>query len=259
MGDWLLRANAPQVMAAGVAWFGGLYLLFGLLNGWLTRRVMPALGHGGPLDPRPVPAGQLRREWLLSAGSVLLFGTGMVFPWGLLQLGWARLAPDASALQIGVEIVALVVWNEIHFYANHWLLHRPWLRQFHLVHHRSVVVTPWSSYCFHPVEAMMLGNVILLPMLVHDFNVWSLLAVPVFSIVFNNIGHSNYDFLPDADRDRWWLNGARRHHLHHACYQGNFGFMFPFMDRLCGTALPPDAAQASIARHRAQPHAAPPP
>ncbi|MEO6854855.1 MAG: sterol desaturase family protein, partial [Rhodoferax sp.] len=65
-------------------------------------------------------------------------------------------------------------------------------------------------------------------------------------------------FLPDADRDRWWLNGARRHHLHHACYQGNFGFMFPFMDRLCGTALPPDAAQVHIARHHAKPHAAPP-
>ena len=95
----------------------------------------------------------------------------------------------------------------------------------------------------------MLGNVILLPMLVYDFHFYSLMSVPIFSIVFNNIGHSNYDFLPDFHQDRWWLNGARRHHLHHACYQGNYGFMFPFMDRLLKTALAPNAADVRIQRN----------
>ena len=259
MRDTLLGFHWSQIMLWGCIFFGLLYLGTGAINLYIVRKLMPRWGFGGPLDPRPPGPGQTAHELRQSAIAILLFGVGSVVPWGFLQLGWARLSIGASGWQIALEIGILVVWNEVHFYANHWLLHRPWLRQFHLVHHRSVVVTPWSSYCFHPVEAMMLGNVILLPMLVFDFSVWSLLAVPVFSIVFNNIGHSNYDFLPDADRDRWWLNGARRHHLHHACYQGNFGFMFPFMDRLCGTALPPDAAQASIARHCAPPHAAPPP
>ncbi len=97
----------------------------------------------------------------------------------------------------------------------------------------------------------MLGNVPLLPMLLHDWSIQALLTLPVFSIVFNNIGHSNYDFLPDAKRDRWWLNAARRHHLHHACFHGNYGFMFPFMDRLFGTALSTDAAQPQLSRHSA--------
>lgn len=253
MRDTLLGLDWYQMMLWGCAFFGILYAGMGALNLWITRTLMHSWGHGGRLDPRPLSPGQASRERAQSALSVLLFGAGSVVPWGLLQLSWAELAIRASGWQIAAELCALVIWNEVHFYANHWLLHRPWLRRFHLLHHRSVVVTPWSTYCFHPVEALMLGNVILLPMLLHDFSVWSLLALPVISIVFNNIGHSNFDFLPDAHHDRWWLNGARRHHLHHACYHGNFGFMFPFMDRLFGTALPPDAARAQIARHDSRP------
>src|SRR5690606_40504614 len=91
-------------------------------------------------------------------------------PWGLLQLGWARLDPDAGAGRIALEILALVAWNDVHFWINHRLLHTRLLRRFHLPHHRSVVTTPFSTYSFHPVEALMLGNVILLPMVLHDFS-----------------------------------------------------------------------------------------
>lgn len=252
MQAFLLESRWYEIILGGWLFFGFIYLSFGALTWLLTRHVLPRLGHGGRLDPRPVPQGQLRRELLLSASSVLLFGAGMVFPWGLLQLGWARLAVDPPGWRIVLEILALVIWNEIHFYANHWLLHTRWLRRFHLPHHRSIVTTPWATYSFHPVEAAMLGNIILLPMVVHDFSFAALLAAPLFSLLFNCIGHSNYDFLPDAHHDRWWLNGARRHHLHHACFHGNYGFMFPFMDRLFGTALPPQAAAARIARDLAR-------
>ncbi|WP_211165650.1 sterol desaturase family protein [Azoarcus sp. TTM-91] len=246
--NFVLTARWYEIILAGWCFFGGIYFLFGAVTTVLTRWLMPALGRGGRLDPRPVAAGQLKREIGLSVCSALLFGAGMVFPWGLLQLGWARLAVEPSWWRVVLEILVLVVWNEVHFYANHWLLHTRWLRRFHNPHHRSVVTTPWATYSFHPVEAVMLGNVILLPMVVHDFSFAALFSVPLFSLLFNCIGHSNYDFLPDFHRDRWWLNGARRHHLHHACFTGNYGFMFPFMDRLCGTALPPEAAESRIAR-----------
>jgi Delta7-sterol 5-desaturase len=138
----------------------------------------------------------------------------------------------------------LVVWNEAHFYVCHRALHLPALRRFHLPHHRSIVTTPWATYAFHPIEALMLGSVLLIPMLLHDFSFAALIATPLFSLLFNNIGHSNYDFLPGAAKDRWWLNGARRHHQHHVSYHGNYGFMFPFIDRWLGTALPIDKAHA---------------
>ena len=172
MGQAFEALSAWQVMLAGLLFFGGIYLVFGAATWLLTRHILPALGLGRPLDPRPLAPGQLRRELAQSGLSILLFGTGMIFPWGLLQLGWARLDPDASWQQIVLEILALVAWNDVHFWINHRLLHTRLLRRFHLPHHRSVVTTPFSTYSFHPIEALMLGNVILLPMVVHDFSFW---------------------------------------------------------------------------------------
>ena len=254
----LTTASAPGIMLIGVSWFLALYLGCALLNRLLTRRLLPALGHGGILDPRPLAAGQVGREVRASLGSVLVFGVGLVVPWSLIQAGWARFAVEPSLGRIVVEAVLLATWNEVHFYLCHRLLHTAALKRCHLPHHRSTVPTPWSTFSFHPVEALLLGSVIVPPMLVHDFSATALASLPLVSILFNGIGHSNYDFLPDFRRDRWWLNGARRHHLHHACYHGNYGFMFPFMDRWFGTELPIDAAAPIIARFRAAGPARPP-
>lgn len=241
--------SAWQVIVAGLLFFGGIYLLFGAMTWLLTRHVLPALGIGGVLDPRPLRPGQLRHELIQSGVSILIFGVGMIFPWGFLQLGWAHLDAQAGALQIAIEILVLVAWNDVHFWINHRLLHTRWLRQFHLPHHRSVVTTPFSTYSFHPIEAMMLGNVILLPMVLHEFSFWSLLAVPLFSLFFNCVGHANYDFFPRVSYAHWFA-ASRRHHLHHACYNGNYGFQFTFMDRLFRTRLAADAATAQLARRK---------
>ena len=232
-------------MVWGTLFFAGIYLGFGLLNILVSRAVLPALGLGRTLDPRPVPAGQLRREFAQSAISIAIFGTGLVFPWGLLQLGWAQLATEPHAGRILLEIVLLAIWNDVHFWVNHRLLHGAWLRRFHGVHHRSVVTTPWSTYSFHPVEAVMLGNVILLPMLVHDFSFQALLSVPVFSLFFNSVGHSNYDFFTQVSSGHWFA-ASRRHQLHHAHPGGNYGFQFTFMDRLFGTRLAAETGHAPL-------------
>ena len=248
MQDWFVYAQWHEVAIAGWLYFQTIYFAAALLNLSATRIVLPAMRHGGILDPRAIPRDQLRRELTLSQLSIALFGVGILFPWTLIRLGWAAFAQSPSSWRIALEIVALIAWNEVHFYINHRLLHTRWLRSFHTAHHRSMVTTPWATYSFHPVEALMLGNVLIFPMLVHDFSFVALLCLPIFSIVFNSIGHSNYDFLPDFHKDRWWLNGSRRHHLHHACFNGNYGFMLPFMDRLGGTTLPADSINIRLSR-----------
>ncbi|OZI31193.1 desaturase [Bordetella genomosp. 10] len=248
MASAFLALSAWQVMLAGLLFFGGIYLVFGAATWLLTHRILPALGVGRVLDPRPLAPGQLRREMAQSGVSVLLFGTGMIFPWGLLQLGWAHLAMNAGGARIALEILFLLAWNDVHFWINHRLLHTRPLRRFHLPHHRSIVTTPFSTYSFHPIEALMLGNVILLPMVLHDFSFWSLLSVPLFSLFFNCIGHANYDFFPRVSYAHWFA-ASRRHHLHHACYHGNYGFQFTFMDRLFRTRLDADAAARQLHAH----------
>jgi sterol desaturase/sphingolipid hydroxylase (fatty acid hydroxylase superfamily) len=245
MGNAFQSLSAVQVMLWGVVFFGGIYLVFGSSTWLLTRRVLPALGIGRVLDPRPLQPGQLARELRQSGISVLIFGLGMIFPWGVLQLGWARFASDPGGWRIVCEMLLLAVWNDVHFWFNHRLLHTRWLRRFHGAHHRSIVTTPFATYSFHPLEALLLGNVILPPMLVHDFSFWALASLPVVSLLFNNIGHSNYDFFQWASY-RHWFAASRRHHLHHACHAGNYGFQFTFMDRLFATQLAADAARPQL-------------
>ena len=234
-GSWFIQLDAWQVMALGLVFFGSLYCLGGWGMTALTRS-LARRGIGRVLDARALKPDQLRREWRQSLHSVLIFGIGMVVPWGFLQLGWAQLTPNAGAGRIARESAALLVWNDVHFWINHRLLHTRRLVRFHGDHHRSVVTTPWSTYSFHPIEAIMLGNIILLPMLVHDFYFWSLASVPVLSLLLNVIGHANYDFFPRVS-DTHPLAASRRHHLHHARPAGNYGFALAFMDQLMRTRV----------------------
>lgn len=246
-GAWFAQLSAWLVMAVGLVFFGLLYVGGGWGMTALTR-ALAARGIGKVLDTRTLKPDQLPREWRQSFHSVLIFGIGMVVPWGLLQLGWAQLAPSASAGRIAVEIVVLMVWNDVHFWLNHRLLHTKALVRFHGDHHRSYVTTPWSTYSFHPLEALMLGNIILLPMLVHDFHFWSLAAVPVLSLVLNAIGHSNYDFFPRVS-DTHPLAASRRHHLHHARSKGNYGFALAFMDQLMRSQVQSSTPKAQEGLH----------
>ena len=250
-GQWFQALNAWQVMLLGLVFFGAIYVLGGLgmtaLTRFLARRQL-----GQVLDSRALKPDQLQREWRQSFHSILVFGLGMIVPWGFLQLGWAHLAATASPGRIALEILGLLIWNDVHFWINHRLLHARALVRFHGDHHRSVVTTPWSTYSFHPIEAAMLGNIILLPMVVHDFYFWSLASVPVLSLLLNLIGHSNYDFFPKVSNTHP-LAASRRHHFHHARPNGNFGFALPFMDQLMRTQvkLPP---QSTSATGSADPH-----
>ena len=245
-GTWFTQLNAWQVMALGLVFFGGIYVLGALAMLGLTR-TLAAAGIGKPLDTRPLKPDQLQREWRQSFHSILVFGLGMIVPWGFVQLGWAHFAVNPSGWQIAIEIWVLLIWNDVHFWINHRLLHTRWFKRFHGDHHRSVVVTPWSTYSFHPVEAMMLGNVILLPMVLHDFAFWSLASVPVFSIFLNAVGHANYEFFPKVG-PRHPLAASRRHHLHHARPAGNYGFAFAFMDRILRSEADPLPQRPAPAR-----------
>lgn len=249
MREFVLNSSALEIMVAGLLFFGGIYTLFSGVSWLLTHKLLPALHVGAPLNHNPLGPDQLQRELRLSALSIVIFGAGLVVPWGLLQWGWARLAVAPTLTQTAIEVAVLMVWNEVHFYANHRLLHTRWLQAFHLPHHRSLVTTPLSSYSFHPVEAVLLGSVLLLPMVLHDFSVHALLAVPLLSLLVNQVGHSNYELRPNAPHHAF--SGSYRHNAHHACFHGNYGFLFPYMDRWFGTALSEDAVRDKMARMHA--------
>lgn len=227
------RGNTA-VLLAGFLLFSLLYFGFAGIAWWLSRTVLPALRIGGIVDRRSLRTGQIRREIARSLVSIAIFA---LYGWLTViayQRGWAQVRLDSTPLAIIADAAILLAWNELHFYACHRLLHTRWLyRNVHRVHHDSVVPTPFSTYSFHWFEAAMLGSVMISAMFLRDFSLPALASLPVLSLLFNTIGHWNYNLFAGT-RLR---SASVAHGQHHLRVKGNYGFYSPVPDRLFRTGL----------------------
>lgn len=135
------------------------------------------------------------------------------------------------------EIPLLFFWNELHFYMVHWLLHRRWFfLNVHKVHHWSKEPTAYSIFSFHWIEAFLLGTVIFFPLFIHDFQVYSILSLPIMSLVINLLGHCNHE-IPSDKPNSSFSKYTFRHSMHHKWGHGNFGFMLSIFDKIFKTQV----------------------
>jgi sterol desaturase/sphingolipid hydroxylase (fatty acid hydroxylase superfamily) len=224
-------------VAVSVA-FAAIYFGSAAVTWWLTRHVLPARGIGRIIDRRPLRAGQIPDEIRRSLVSILVFaGYGVLTVAadraGVVAIRWVE-TPSLFLL----DLLLLTLWNEVHFYLCHRLLHTKWLyRHVHLAHHRSLVATPFSTYSFHWFEAIMLSSVMILLLLVYPLGIGAVVVFPLISLALNSIGHMNYAVFPERTVNALFA-GCRRHALHHAKNVGNYGFYLPWLDRLLGTRVP---------------------
>jgi lathosterol oxidase len=231
------RLPLALVFAVTAGGFLAIYFGVGGLTHLLVTRVFPALGLGRRIADRALAPGQLAREIRQSLVSIAIFGGyGVLTAIGARAGLWVVL-PSRSAGGVALELAFLVLWNDLHFYAIHRLLHGRWLFQHvHREHHRAIRPTPFSTYAMHPLEALLLGSVMVLVQPFHAFSVPTLLLFPLVSLVMNNLGHMNYDLVPG--RGVWHpLAATRRHERHHRHVTGNYGFLLPVLDRWLGTDI----------------------
>jgi Delta7-sterol 5-desaturase len=84
----------------------------------------------------------------------------MLIMW-LYTHGKTRIEADGSSLGLLYNVVSfafLVVFNDAWFFVIHRTLHTPWLyKHIHSHHHKSIDVTPYSSYAFHPAEGLLMS------------------------------------------------------------------------------------------------------
>jgi sterol desaturase/sphingolipid hydroxylase (fatty acid hydroxylase superfamily) len=249
-GEDVLNHFAAAGMAGlfavfGIAMAGFLVLYFSFAIGaWvLVHRVLIPLRIGHIVERNALGKGQIAREIRNSLLSIAIFGAYGALTFAAWRAGIVTIAFEPSWRKLGVDVTILVLWNEIHFYAMHRLLHTRWLfRNVHRIHHQSAVPTPFSTYSFHWIESILLGSVMILAMLVHPFSAAALLALPIVSILLNTIGHWNYNLFANHAALR---SASAEHTAHHLRVNGNFGFYLPFFDRWAGTALPSKAAGRS--------------
>ncbi len=233
---WMLHDSTyQQVYGLTVAYFAVLYFGLGpLFLGGCRQLAKWGLVH--QIRPPPPPGRQVPFEIRNSVVSMLLFGFSGVAMVYLVRQGVVVLRPDTLANTV-VGLALLTLWNEVHFFGVHRLLHLPFLyRRVHYVHHRSKVPTVFSVYSFHWFEALLLSTVPLTIAPWVDFSATAILLYPLASILLNFAGHCNYRF--GDGRGRPWSLLATRHGSHHHLNRGGYGFATDLLDRLEGWRQP---------------------
>jgi len=119
-------------------------------------------------------------------------------------------------------IVLIPIWNSVHFYAIHRLLHHPALyKRFHALHHRNINIGPWAGISMHPVEHVFYFSAVC----IH----WVIASHPVhviYNLQFLGLnavyGHSGYENILINGKRRLAL-GTFYHQLHHRYFECNYG------------------------------------
>lgn len=182
------------------------------------------------IESREISNKQLKFEIKHSIKSILIFGLSALPIIYLVRIEVIQLLPN-TWINVLVGLIVLTLWNEVHFYVVHRIMHLKFMmKHVHYIHHRSTVPTVYSVYSFHWVEASLLSTI---PLTIVPFIPFSIVAVflyPLVSILFNFAGHCNYRF-GDGKGDSWLLFGTT-HNEHHSKGRRNYGFVFNFLDKL---------------------------
>jgi len=149
---------------------------------------------------------------------------------------------DYPVWWIPISVVLALIVHDTYFYWMHRGVHHPVLfKRVHLVHHKSVNPSPWASYSFHFLEAMLEAMVAPLVLFLMPLHPIALVAFGFSSFTINVYGHLGYEIAP-----RWFrhsflfeiLNTSTHHNIHHARFKGNYGLYFRIWDRIMGTEHP---------------------
>ncbi|MES2588080.1 MAG: sterol desaturase family protein [Bacteroidota bacterium] len=162
--------------------------------------------------------------------SIFIFGFSGVLTVYLIRSGIIILA-EITVLNTLFGLLILVLWNELHFFLIHKMLHIPFLyRTVHKIHHQSKVPTVYSVYSFHWIEATLLSTVPITIAPFIDFSPTAIFIFPFLSILLNYSGHCNYRF-GNGNGATWKVFGTR-HAQHHYRNTKNYGFVTHLFDQI---------------------------
>jgi sterol desaturase/sphingolipid hydroxylase (fatty acid hydroxylase superfamily) len=229
----LLLTNEPWVRLAA---FSGVFAAMAVWELWLPRR-QPTIGRG--------------RRWPANLGVVALdtLIVRILFPAAAVGValacearGWGLLNWLGAPLLISVPVSVLLL--DLAIYAQHAMFHHvPALWRLHRMHHADLDIDVTTGVRFHPVE-------IALSILIKFAVVAALgapaVAVLAFEVLLNAtsmFNHSNVRMPPAVDGIvRRLVVTPDMHRVHHSIIRAetdsNFGFNFPWWDRLFGTYRP---------------------
>ncbi len=141
-------------------------------------------------------------------------------------------------LSLVIFVIVHVIIVEPLYYWYHRLLHKkPFYKDHHLLHHRSVTTNPNTGFSFTLAERFSYSLLFVIPILAASiFNVLCIPSLFLYLLVFdlvNAIGHFNYEYFPQwyiKSKLRFFIYSASFHALHHKHFHTNFSLFMPIFD-----------------------------
>ena len=144
----------------------------------------------------------IQNDIKLSVISAAIFAIASALILSSYSLGITRLYSDPQLYglwYLGLSYIAVLIFQDTYFYFTHRLFHHPSLFNWvHQGHHRSRHPTPWTSFAFDPLEAIvssffLISIIFILPL--HFITVIAVLTTMTIWAVLNHLG---IDRLPIA-------------------------------------------------------------
>ncbi|TNE53333.1 MAG: DUF2147 domain-containing protein [Bacteroidetes bacterium] len=162
-------------------------------------------------------------------------------PFRKLTLVYDQLS-DYSLWWIPLSVIVALIIQDTYFYWMHRIVHKPrFFRKVHLTHHQSTNPSPWTSYSFDLLEAILENMILLILVFILPMHPLALMSFGLLGFLINVYGHLGYELMPRGFRRSIWfqvLNTSVYHNLHHKDFHGNYGLYFRFWDRVMKTEHP---------------------
>ncbi|MEX2382573.1 MAG: sterol desaturase family protein [Opitutales bacterium] len=125
---------------------------------------------------------------------------------------------------VGASVVLLILLHDTWFYWTHRLMHhRRLFKLFHACHHRSHSPSPWATFAFSPLEAVVQAGIIVVFAFAFPMHPLALLIWVVWMTSFNVLGHLGYEIVPSRlyrGPGRYIFNTITSHDMHHRSVRG---------------------------------------
>jgi len=201
---------------------GGLHLFFNVLKkqGTELRYDTTELGNQKSFDFNSQLLDNM--FWTLLSGVTLWTAYEVLLFWGFAKNYVPSLAWNSNEIWFCLLFVVILMWESLHFYCVHRLLHWPLLYKFvHSLHHRNISPISWSGISMHPIEHVLYFSSILIHFFVptHPIHVlFHMLAMTIGAM----IGHTGFGGFFIKKKNRIPL-GHFHHQLHHRYFECNYG------------------------------------
>ena len=187
----------------------------------------------------------ITREIGYSLLSMTIFGLLSAMLFVLARHGYTRIYTDIhvhSMWYFAFSVVVFILAHDTYFYWSHRFMHMKKVYPYvHLIHHKSFNPTPWATFSFHPIEAVMQFAIVPIMVFAIPLHPLAILAWSMYQLVLNVGGHTGYEFFRSGFTRRiysLWSNTATHHTMHHKYVTSNFGLYFNIWDRIMGTNHP---------------------